>query len=169
MVVAHRCVRAGLLCDLSHLVSLLSSAAFCVNAGVAQGWAPRWDDTGTVLSCVPELKSTQHRSIIIAVVVASAAVLIVAFLVWRQYLRTRPRWLRERMLQVGMSYNVATAAERLSKQANKQHPTLATAAHASSTISPPAHLHNMREHKRIIHCATQLNMMQDGWITGLAC
>lgn len=108
MVPVHRCVQTSLLSDPSHLVSLLSSAAFPVNVGVVQGWTPRWDDTGTVLRCVPELKSTQHRSIIIAVVVASAAVLLVAVLVWRQYLRTRPRWLRERMLQVSSSYSVAS-------------------------------------------------------------
>lgn len=35
-----------------------------------------------------------------AVAVASAAVLAVALVVWLQYTRTRPRWLRERLLQV---------------------------------------------------------------------
>lgn len=65
-----------------------------------QGFTESWDSTGTVLTCVPEQKNFQHKGIIIAVVVASAAVLAVAFIVWRQYLRTRPRWLRERLLQV---------------------------------------------------------------------
>jgi hypothetical protein len=63
-----------------------------------QGFSAVWD--GTVLTCVEQQKHAQHRSIIIAVAVASAAVLAVALIVWRQYLRTRPRWLRERVLQV---------------------------------------------------------------------
>jgi hypothetical protein len=65
-----------------------------------QGFSAVWDASGTVLTCVEQQKHAQHRSIIIAVAVASAAVLAVALIVWRQYLRTRPRWLREGVLQV---------------------------------------------------------------------
>lgn len=65
-----------------------------------QGFSAVWDETGTVLKCIPESKHSQHRSIIIAVAVAAAAVLAVALVVFMQYLRTRPRWLRERILQV---------------------------------------------------------------------
>lgn len=68
---------------------------------VLQGFRPVWDATSTIMTCVEQQQaSTQNRSIIIAAAIASAAVLAVALIVWRQYLRTRPRWLRERTLQV---------------------------------------------------------------------
>jgi hypothetical protein len=67
---------------------------------VVQGFNAVWDETGTVLKCNPDTKHAQHKSIIIAVAVAAAAVLAVALVVFMQYLRTRPRWLRERILQV---------------------------------------------------------------------
>jgi hypothetical protein len=79
--------------------------------GVAvQGFSAVWDDTGTVLKCIPESKHSQHRSIIIAVAVAAASVLAVALVVFMQYLRTRPRWLRERILQVCVSAAAKHAA-----------------------------------------------------------
>lgn len=62
-----------------------------------------WDDSGTILTCVEEKKVAQHKGIIIACAVAGVAVLAAALLLWRQYLRTRPRWLRERLLQVTQS------------------------------------------------------------------
>jgi hypothetical protein len=68
-----------------------------------QGFSAVWDASGTVLTCVEQQKHAQHKSVIVAVAVAVAAVLAVALIVWRQYLRTRPRWLRERVLQVGRS------------------------------------------------------------------
>jgi hypothetical protein len=69
------------------------------------GYAEVWDATGTVLTCVPERK--EHRATIIACVLASTAVLVVGLLVWWQYLRTRPRWLRERLLQVRRSVSTS--------------------------------------------------------------
>lgn len=69
-----------------------------------QGFSAVWDASGTVLACLEQQNNAQHRSIIIAVAVAAAAVLAVALIVWRQYLRTRPRWLRERVLQVRATF-----------------------------------------------------------------
>lgn len=65
-----------------------------------QGYDEVWSAEQTVLTCVPARRDTGQRATIIAAVVASAAVLAVALAVWMQYLRTRPRWLRERILQV---------------------------------------------------------------------
>lgn len=81
------------LCCSPHL--LVTPAYFAL-----QGYTAVWDDSSTVLTCVEEKKGAQHKSIIIACAVAAVAVLAAALLLWRQYLRTRPRWLRERLLQV---------------------------------------------------------------------
>jgi hypothetical protein len=64
----------------------------------AQGYDGTWVDNGTVLKCYPA--SYQTPTAIIVGVVAAAAVLIIGLLAWWQYLTTRPRWLRERILQV---------------------------------------------------------------------
>lgn len=80
------------------------------------GFRPVWDDTRTVMRCVEQQQSsTQNRSIIIAAAIASAAVLAVALVVWRQYLRTRPRWLRERTLQAKRSKGAPKASKPGSK------------------------------------------------------
>lgn len=65
-----------------------------------QGYKGVWGDNGTLLTCHPA--SHQAPTAIIVGVVAAAAVLIIALLAWWQYLTTRPRWLRERILQVGV-------------------------------------------------------------------
>lgn len=75
-----------------------------------QGYTAVWDDSSTVLTCVEEKKGAQHKSIIIACAVAAVAVLAAALLLWRQYLRTRPRWLRERLLQVNHVVYCSVAA-----------------------------------------------------------
>lgn len=63
-----------------------------------QGYKAQWSANNTVLNCVPA--AHQVPTHIIVGVVAAAAVLIIALLAWWQYLTTRPRWLRERILQV---------------------------------------------------------------------
>lgn len=64
-----------------------------------QGYKPVWLANGTVMEC--HHAGTQTPTAIIVGVVAAAAVLIIGLLAWWQYLTTRPRWLRERILQVG--------------------------------------------------------------------
>lgn len=63
-----------------------------------QGYKGVWDANGTLLRCLEA--GPQTPTAIIVGVVAAAAVLIIALLAWLQYLTTRPRWLRERILQV---------------------------------------------------------------------
>eukprot|EP00878_Enallax_costatus_P004317 GHUV01004548.1.p1 GENE.GHUV01004548.1~~GHUV01004548.1.p1 ORF type:complete len:1095 (+),score=312.31 GHUV01004548.1:392-3676(+) len=64
------------------------------------GYTPVWNET--VLKCVladdPGF-ATYKRTAVIVGSVAAAAVLIAAVIVWRQYLATRPAWLRERLMQ----------------------------------------------------------------------
>lgn len=56
----------------------------------------------TNLQCVAAEDSgfaTYKRTAVIVGSVAAAAVLVAAMIVWRQYLATRPAWLRERLVQ----------------------------------------------------------------------
>lgn len=66
---------------------------------VLQGYKAVWLANGTVMEC--HHAGFQTPTAIIVGVVAAAAVLIIGLLAWWQYLTTRPRWLRERILQVG--------------------------------------------------------------------
>ena len=63
-----------------------------------QGYRGVWENNGTVLKCYPA--GHQAPTAIIVGVVAAAAVLIIGLLALWQYLTTRPRWLRQRILQV---------------------------------------------------------------------
>jgi hypothetical protein len=56
-----------------------------------------WGENNTVLTCV--VRPPQTPTAVIVGVVAAATVLLVGLLVWWQYLTTRPRWLRERIMQ----------------------------------------------------------------------
>lgn len=65
-----------------------------------QGYRGVWENNGTTLKCYPA--GNQAPTAIIVGVVAAAAVLIIGLLALWQYLTTRPRWLRQRILQVGI-------------------------------------------------------------------
>lgn len=67
---------------------------------VLQGYQGVWEHNGTTLKCYPA--GHQAPTAIIVGVVAAAAVLIIGLLALWQYLTTRPRWLRQRILQVRM-------------------------------------------------------------------
>lgn len=68
---------------------------------IPQGYQEVRSNNNTVLECV--LRPQQPPIPIIVGVIAAAAVIIIGLLAWWQYLTTRPRWLRERILQVGGS------------------------------------------------------------------
>jgi hypothetical protein len=55
----------------------------------------------TILTCVaePPPSAGYQRTAVIVSSVAGALVLCLLLLVWRQYLTTQPRWLRERVMQ----------------------------------------------------------------------
>lgn len=61
-----------------------------------------WDETSTNLTCVAADWSglaTYKRTAVIVSSLAGVAVLVAAVIVWRQYVSTRPQWLRERIMQ----------------------------------------------------------------------
>ncbi|WIA30200.1 hypothetical protein OEZ86_000292, partial [Tetradesmus obliquus] len=65
------------------------------------GYRAEWDAHRTTLTCTPQPPSSaaDQRTAIIVSSIAGALVLALLLLVWRQYLTTRPRWLRERVMQ----------------------------------------------------------------------
>jgi hypothetical protein len=66
-----------------------------------QGYRAEWNEHSTILTCLPEASSSAayQRTAVIVSSIAGALVLGLLLLVWRQYLTTRPRWLRERVMQ----------------------------------------------------------------------
>lgn len=66
-----------------------------------QGYSETWTNNGTRLICVEQPAGSRTTTIVVACVasVAGAAILFALLLVWLLYLRTKPRWLRERIMQ----------------------------------------------------------------------
>eukprot|EP00878_Enallax_costatus_P010339 GHUV01010792.1.p1 GENE.GHUV01010792.1~~GHUV01010792.1.p1 ORF type:complete len:435 (+),score=60.06 GHUV01010792.1:1207-2511(+) len=66
-----------------------------------QGYSPVWDANGTIMKCV-EAPAVDKRTVIMVSAisaVAGLALLAVLVLLAQLYLRTRPKWLRERIMQ----------------------------------------------------------------------
>lgn len=64
------------------------------------GFKPQWEANETVLRCLPDDSTSARNTYILAAVGAFAAIVVAAAaaFAWRQYLQTRPRWVREREL-----------------------------------------------------------------------
>jgi len=71
-------------------------------ASLVQGYSESWSANGTRLSCIDEQQASNRTITIVVACVASfagAVILFALLLVWLLYLRTKPRWLRERIMQ----------------------------------------------------------------------
>jgi uncharacterized iron-regulated membrane protein len=83
-----------------------------------QGYDPAWDPNRTTLTCIPSNDSSGNQlQAIILGTVFGAALLLAALLAWLMYLRTRPRWLRERQQQEKRLKGAPVAARQGDKAA----------------------------------------------------
>jgi hypothetical protein len=78
-----------------------------------QGYAEVWTNNGTVLTCVEQPAMDRRTTVIIAAVsaVAGCAILCALLTVGILYLRTQPRWLRERVMQAKRLQGAPRAAK----------------------------------------------------------
>jgi hypothetical protein len=66
-----------------------------------QGYEPSWDSNHTTLTCVRSNDDARHNQLqaVILGTVFGVAFVLAGLFAWGIYLRTRPRWLRERQQQ----------------------------------------------------------------------
>jgi hypothetical protein len=90
-------------------------SAVCFHSiSALQGYSATWDSNLTTLTCIRSNDSSSNNQLqaIILGSVFGVALLLAGLFAWLLYLRTRPRWLRERQQQAKRLKGAPVAARQ---------------------------------------------------------